>query len=102
MNFKSAMTGGGPPGVAKILDPDRLVINFFKIPMHSYSSFYSTMPPNTRATHRENTPPKHKTNTEWSSLQKQRFFDACRTYNSKRKAAKAEYIPWSIAKNWIK
>ena len=60
------------------------------------------MAPNTRQTHRENTPPKHKRRTEWNTPQKSHFFSKIQAYSSLRAAAKAEHIPFSTAQRWAK
>jgi hypothetical protein len=58
------------------------------------------MAPNTRSTRRQNTPPKHRVNTEWDTPQKSRFFQVFDQGYSLRASAKDQGVPLSTAKDW--
>lgn len=59
------------------------------------------MPPNTRRTHRENTPPKHKVNKEWDTPSKTQFLDRRKRYPNLKAAAIAEHVPYTTARDWV-
>jgi hypothetical protein len=87
--------------VTKFSGHPRLVSKFVCLPPHLPTLLSLSMAPNTRSTKRENTPPKHKYNTEWSTPQKVHFYDALSEKSSLRASAAASHVPFSTAQRWV-